>query len=435
MNLRYLFRLTLAFISKFKGVLFLAILGGVGLFLFLNVVISMSFSSKTEKIGVVGRHTTEDLPVWVLRLISNGLTKLNEQGIAEGSIAKSWEALDNGKTWKFTLNDNLVWQDGEKITSKDISYSFEDVVVEKPDDKTVIFKLQNPFAPFPVVVSKPVFKKGLLGNGEFEVEKLSIAGSVIEEIILKNKSQVKKIIRFYPTEERLKLAYKLGEIDVIEDLFDIYPFNDWTNTLDIERNVNLNRYVAVFFNLQDPKLGDKKLRQALSYAIDKDSLSPDRALGPISPKSWGYNIQVKPYDFDLKRAKELIGDEKLNISLITTPILLESAEKIAKNWEEIGVTTQISVSSILPSEYQAFLAIYDIPTDPDQYSTWHSTQTETNITNYGGNPRIDKLLEDGRQELNFENRKKIYLDFQRFLLEDAPAAFLYHPVSFNILRK
>ena len=103
----------------------------------------------------------------------------------------------------------------------------------------------------------------------------------------------------------------------------------------------------------------------------------------------------------------LCWKENLSIKLTTTPVLLEIAEKVTRNWGEVGVKTTLQVTSNLPTEYEAFLAIYDIPSDPDQYSTWHSTQLETNITKYS-NPRIDKLLEDGRLELDQEKRKSTF---------------------------
>ncbi len=122
------------------------------------------------------------------------------------------------------------------------------------------------------------------------------------------------------------------------------------------------------------------------------------------------------------------------IKLVTTPPLLSIAEQIANHWREAGIKTTVQVSSIVPDEYQTFLTILDIPKDPDQYAFWHSTQTQTNLSGYK-NPRIDKLLEDGRTQLAIEERRKIYLDFQRFLLEDIPAAFLYHPAIYTIKRK
>ncbi len=208
----------------------------------------------------------------------------------------------------------------------------------------------------------------------------------------------------------------------------------------INKNTDTGKYIAVFFNTQDKLLGEKNIRQALSYAINKDALGEARALSPISKDSWAYNSQVKPYLYDRDKAKDMIDDFKKNfkddlvVNLTTSPILLLQAESITKDWEAIGVKVNLQVISTLPNDYQALLAIFDVPEDPDQYSIWHSTQTSTNITKYQ-NARIDKLLEDGRNELDLEARRKIYLDFQRFLVEDSPAAFLYYPTTYTIKRK
>ena len=160
---------------------------------------------------------------------------------------------------------------------------------------------------------------------------------------------------------------------------------------------------------------------------------------PISPLSWAYNPQVKEYGYDPTRFKEIMdalpkeSKEGINIKLTTSPSLLSYAEEIARNWNEVGVPTNVQVTPVIPSEFQVFLTILDIPKDPDQYSLWH-TDIPSNISKFS-NVRIDKFLEDGRSELNFDARRKIYLDFQRYLLEDLPAAFLYHPVYYTIERK
>jgi len=75
-----------------------------------------------------------------------------------------------------------------------------------------------------------------------------------------------------------------------------------------------------------------------------------------------------------------------------------------------------------------------VPADPDQYVYWQSTQENTNISNYSS-PKIDKLLEDGRKTLDTDARKKIYADFQFYLVDDAPAIFLYYPKVVTIRRK
>ena len=80
------------------------------------------------------------------------------------------------------------------------------------------------------------------------------------------------------------------------------------------------------------------------------------------------------------------------------------------------------------------LAFWKVPQDPDQYFFWHSTQKQGNITGYK-NVKIDKLLEDGRNTLAIEKRKKIYYDFQKVFMDDLPAVFLYYPNVYTISRK
>lgn len=438
LSFRYFIRLTDAFFSRFKGILFVGALLGILIFLFAQVL-SPLFLKKTERIGIPGRYRSDNLPTFILEEVSSGLTKINENGIVEPALAENWESPDKGKTWIFHLRDNIFWQDGKPVTSKAIKYEFNDVEIETPDNKTIVFKLQDPFSPFPSVVSRPTFKKGLLGTGEWKVTKLTVTGGYVQKLVITDKKKNKKIYKFYPTEERAKLAYKLGYVDRLINIFDPKPFDTW-QTAKVEKQINTGQVVSIFFNTKDPLLSEKGVRQALNYAIDKKAFEGKRAISPISPNSWVYNPQSKSYDYNPKRAKELLNDlpkqmrENLEIKLVTTPVLLPVAEKIANYWEKIGVRTVLQVTSVIPEDYQAFLAVFDIPKDPDQYSFWHSTYSTINISKYQ-NPRIDKLLEDGRVELNLEERRKIYLDFQRFLVEDSPAAFLFHPPSYTIIRK
>lgn len=436
MRIRYYLRLTFAFLARFRGVLLISLV--LGLFLFFGLqFVYPSLIHDTQRIGITGRYHSNNLPDSILDQIGEGLTKINASGQVEPALAQSWVSEDQGKTWIFKLKKDITWQDGEKVVAQDIRYSFEDVKISTPDGQTIIFELESPFAPFPAIVAKPAFKKGLLGTGSWRVTKISLAGTYVQRLDLKDREGNRQVIKFYPTEERTKLAFQLGEVDIVQNLINPSPFDEW-QTVQVEDQTAQQRVVGIFFNTQEGPLAEKGLRQALSYAVDKDAFG-QRALGPVAPDSWVYNPQVKPYEFSPDRAKELLSDlpdevrESLEIKLVTTPALLEIAEKVAGYWQEVGITTSVQVTSTLPSEYQAFLAIYDIPKDPDQYSTWHSTQVETNISNYS-NPRIDKLLEDGRQELDEDERKKIYLDFQRFLLEDAPALFLYHPSTYTVSR-
>lgn len=389
-----------------------------------------NLASTNIRVGMIGRFSSTNLPLKITSDISKGLTKVDDNGNVVPDVAKSWETSDGGKTWIFNLQDNLKWQDGKILKAEDINYEFSDASIEIVDNSTLKFKLQNNFSAFPVILSKPIFKKGLLGLGDYKVQNISLVGEIVQKISLINKNRNKVTYKFYPTEERLKLAFKLGEVDEIQGLQEEKDFDRW-KTAKINKEVGYDNFVALFFNTENEKFKDKSIRQALNYALDKESLSEVRAIGPISPYSWGYNSQVKKYLKDVEKAKDIKG---ISIKISTLPNLLSTAEKIAKQWKDLGVNVEVEITANIPQNFDVFLATVDTPKDPDQYGLWHSTQEGTNISNYK-NARIDKLLEDGRTELDKETRKKIYIDFQRFLVEDVPAIFLYHPVYYTITRK
>jgi peptide/nickel transport system substrate-binding protein len=437
-SIRYIFRLVIAFLSRFRALIAIGIGFGVVIFLVLNFLLPKFGGWQTERIGLSGRYTSNSLPNNILEMVGDGLTTLDKNGTVIPNLASAWDTSDKGKTWVFKIKQGIKWQDGKVLTSKNVVYQFSDAVVSYPDNQTIIFTLQNAYSAFPAVVSRPVFRSGLLGTGEWKVKNLSLVGDFVDQITLENDKKHTIVYKFYPTEERLKLAFELGEIDEATGLFDPSPISAWPK-IKLKNVTNKGEYVAIFFNTGDKIVADKSIRQSLSYATNKDNLGGERAISPISEDSWAYNPQVKQYSFDLAKAKSIIGglspDLKNNLSLVltTSPLLLPQAEQIQKDWDAAGVKTSLQVMSNLPTNYQALLAIFDIPEDPDQYSIWHSTQVQTNITHYS-NPRIDKLLEDGRTTLNVEDRKQIYFDFQRFLVEDSPAIFLYYPRTYTIDR-
>ena len=444
-NIRFWIRFFTTFWKKFKLLLLLGVFLGIAFFLVLPLFKPLLINfQEGNRIGIVGRYSIEELPLEIQSKISQGLTSIDEGGNVHPALASNWEAKDEGKEWVFFLSDKK-WQVGLQIKATDINYKFSDVSVEVIDDRTIKFTLKEPFSPFPSIVSRPIFKRGLLGAGDWKVVKInSISGGrYLESLKLINtKTNRIESYKFFPTEDVAKTALKLGEVDDLENMSS-GEFKDWNN-LSIQANSREDMYVGLFINNEDPILSDKSLRQALAYAINKSSFSGERAISPISPLSWAFNPQVKQYPYNVSRAKELYETlpkeqrKDMTLKLETTPALLDTAEKIKSNWENIGIKTQIQTSGSPPEDFQILLAIQSIPPDPDQYSFWHSTQIATNITRYKTSKesqRIDKLLEDGRKTLDLEERKKIYMDFQRFLLEDSPVIFLYRPTTYTISRK
>ncbi len=434
-KLRYYLRLFQAVWHKHQRIITLSSVITLLLIFFLPKLINLSLIRGQHKIGLVGRYTLANLPYEITSLISYGLTIPLPDGSIEPGLAQSWEVRDNGKVYIFTIKENVYWHDGSQVVAEDINYNFSDVNVTILDKQHIKFELKEPFSPFPVVVSRPVFKKGLIGLGDYRAKSIQRSGQFIRKLALESidKQKTNLLFRFYPNEEAAKTGYKLGEIDFLEDIFSPGELENWLNT-KIESTIKYDRYTGLFFNTQSEKFADKPLRQALAYAINK-RWEP-QALNSYNPDSWAYNSSVKPYELDLENAKSLLGEGESSIekiTLSTIPSMSTIAEQIKEDWQELGIETEIHFIQSPDEEFEVLLVSQQIPRDPDQYVLWHSTQT-SNLSKYKS-PKLDKLLEDGRKTLNQDERKEIYLDFQRFLVEDSPAVFLFHPTVYSLSRK
>ncbi len=392
----------------------------------------------TLRIGRVGKYTLETFPADLQNLLSHGLVSLDPEGTVTPALAKTWEVKDDGKTYTFTLDSNISWHDGSPLTPEDIDYNFQEVGVELGDN-TITYRLKEPFAPFFSVLSRPILKKNKFGTRDFRLTKTQISSGVLQSITLENRSE-RRIYKFYPTETSSLTAYKLGEIDTVERLSFVSDTLRSDSTSLVEDNAQQDSVQSVlFFNNNDVLLSSKPARQALAYAIADKTFGKERVISPINQSSWAYNNLVKTYDYDQDRAKTLFSQDIKDISsqkleLKTILPYLDVAESIAQSWRDtLGIQVEVKVVSSLTSDYQIILADFTPPLDPDQYSIWHSTQP-TNFTHFS-NLKIDKLLEDGRRTSDQQLRQEIYQDFQRFLLEDSPAVFLFKSASFTLSRK
>jgi peptide/nickel transport system substrate-binding protein len=423
---KYLFRL----IHRY-GVLILiglcvGIVAGACLFWFNRNVFRSSISE-----GVVGTYTDRDLPRVVTSLVSRGLVKLNPDGTPVGDLAESWEIKNDSKEYLVKIRPNQKWLDGTEIVASDIEVSIPDVTSRVVDDLTLEFKLGDSFSPFMTLLDKPVLKKGTnIGTGPYRVVSKELSTVFLRkiELVSNDTSLPNVIIRFYPNEKTAKQALKIGEVQSILGINDYRDIVE-SKTFAVSDATNYERVVAVFYNTKDKVLSDENFRLALSYSAP-EIVGENVAVSSIQPKSWAFNPRVKDYLDNMELAKTALGkvqngrDE--TITLVTTTSLQSVGERVVEAWKRVGINATLQVESGIPQNFQALLIAQDIPADPDQYSLWHSTQSKTNISQIAL-PRLDKALEDGRKEVDFEKRKAIYNDFQKVLLDHAPAAFLYFP--------
>ncbi len=210
-----------------------------------------------------------------------------------------------------------------------------------------------------------------------------------------------------------------------------------------------------------PPLANDDVRNALAWATNRQEIIEKVLAGsgqpvylPILKGMLGYSEELDKREFDLEKANKILDDagwprgengirEKngavLHFSLITTdwPELAQTAEILKDQWTKIGADVSVSSFSISdiqqnylrPREYDALLFGQVLGADPDPYSFWHSSQKRDPGLNLSlfGDSNTDKLIEDGRVEFDLEKRAQIYFDFQKKLLAETPAIFLYSP--------
>jgi len=435
-RLEYLF----SFIRKNFYFLFFGLLTGSSLFTFHREIITFLRSPgfQTKTIGVEGLYSQNSLPKEVTSLLTSSLIDVAEnQKLIPSTILKEIVLQEDNQTYLLTLNP-ATWHDGTPFVAGDINLQIGGAAIEIQSSTQLKIITAKPFAPLMSTLTKPLFKKNLIGLGPYKLRKIEYQDGYIKTISLvplNRRSFPKITFRFYQNDRDLITAFKLGEVDQIKINSLPREFNDWPGVTIAQTIETTNKYSALFFNNQ--KFNNKQIRQALSYATPKTKDKNERCFGPISPDSWAYNPSVKEYLYNPTRAKELLGDNQLPPINLTVADrrLLATAEEIKSAWREIfGLETIVTIESQIDFQnFDVILAYGGIPLDPDQYAFWHSTQTTTNITKFN-NSRIDKLLEDGRQIIDQQERKIIYQDFQKYLLEECPAVFLSFPTSYTISR-
>lgn len=458
-----------AYIKKHGVVVLLTVLIASILFSFFLPALFASLEKTNRKyIGIIGEYSLSNLPKEITSTISAGLTQVLIDGSVQPMLAERWTTENEGKTYRFILKQDIFWQDGKPLVPSDIQYNLnESEVISTAND--IVFKLPDAYAPFPTVVSEPLlrfdeekkfifFKQPkIIGIGKFSISDISLKGNQITELVVDGPSE-RTTYRFYLTEGEAVIAYKHGLIDEIKDLSKDHDIMSWPNTIT-EKNLQKNRYLAVFFNTDLP-IFDKNIRQGLAYALEKPA-DETRAIGPISPDSWAYLPGGKSYEKDWDRGSERVlsslPPEPLSFELKTTPLFISEAEHIKAQWESFGeklaedcqkssnvenkdlcqnvkIDVSIKVANFPDTnEFQALLVGQETESDPDQYALWHSDQG-TNFTHFKST-RVDDLLERGRKTTDQATRKEIYQEFQQFFLEDSPAVFLKHLQSYNIKRK
>lgn len=220
-----------------------------------------------------------------------------------------------------------------------------------------------------------------------------------------------------------------------------------------------NSYTYMGFNLKHKPFDDVRVRLAINYAIDKQEIIDGVYLGlginiasPYKPGTRWSNPALAPYPYDPAKARALLkeagfednnGDgilerdgKPFSFEIVTNQNKEreKSAVLIQRRLKEVGIDVKIRAIEwasfisrfIKTGDFDVVVLGWGLGLDPDQYNIWHSSQQAPGQFNFIGynNPTVDKLLEQGRLELNPDKRMKIYHEFARVLLEDSPIIYL-----------
>jgi peptide/nickel transport system substrate-binding protein len=280
------------------------------------------------------------------------------------------------------------------------------------------------------------------------------------------------IMRIIPDTATMFLELRAGGIDRMG--LTPLQYTRQTESPLFRRDFNKYRYLSftytfMGYNLLNPMFADKRVRQAIAYAVDKEEIIRGvllglgkEATGPYKPGTWACNPNVKRYPYDPGRARQLLaeagwrdtdGDGVLDrdgrpfaFEILTNQgneVRAKCAEIIQRRLAEVGIRVKIRIVEwaafvndfINKRKFDVTILGWTIPLDPDIYDVWHSSKTgpqELNFISFR-NPEVDALIEKGRGTFDQRARKKAYDRIQEILAEEQPYLFLYVPDALPIV--
>ncbi len=460
---------------------------------------------------------TNDSDRALSRLIFSSLLKYNEKSELGPDLAASYALSKDGKTYTIKLKEGVRWHDGEPFSAEDVVFtisavqnpeynsplrtSWQGVKIEAPFKNTVILTLKTPYGAFVEnlaslgILPKHIWNKVIpqnfpladfnlkpIGTGPYRFVKLQkdSLGRIISVNLTANSDYftsppfIKNLVfKFYLSEEEVVSAFNRKEVDGIflQTAQNKNQVRGLANS-SVFSLPSLKTY-ALFLNTDDPILKDKNVRLAINYAVNKQELlnkllnsEGKIAVGPIPPGLAGSSPDITGYDFNPKKAQEIleiggwiknesgIYAKKLNkkdkeatplkFTIITTKSIQLMAVLIRDYLKNVGLEADLKIVSLYELQqnylrtknYNSILIGESYTGSIDPYVFWHGAAIKDpglNLSLYN-NKKVNKILEEARQISDPVKRAQKLKDFQKLVLSDAPAVFLYSPNYIYIVK-
>ncbi len=433
-------------------------------------------------------HIGKETPaVTVTCQIFDTLLTMNEDNEPSPLLAESYEQIDE-RTWKFKLREDVTFHDGEPMTAEDVVFSLNrarnsnyvsyvvDAISEvtAEDDYTVVIKTAEPYAPLLASLTVPFtaivpqhaveadeegFKTAPIGTGPYKlVEWKQGEYTKLEanpDYFLGEPKTKNLEMRVVPEASQRVIAIETGEADLAYGI----SAND-SRRVEEDSNLQLfktpSQSVAYLtLNENNEKFADKRVRQAIRYAIDKPTIVETMLYGAgepadsvIPPNAIGFSDQVVAYEYNIEKAKELMAEAgyedgfTCTLSVTDDPVKNEICQVIQSQLKEIGIECKIQVKEYgtwidelgTGSHEMSFSGWVCVTGDADYtyYSLFHSTQV-----GYAGNDAflkdddVDKLVIAARETADLDERLDYYGQLEVLLGDLSPYVPLYYE-SINV---
>ncbi len=280
------------------------------------------------------------------------------------------------------------------------------------------------------------------------------------------------VYRIIPDSSTMYMELKAGGLDYMG--LSPVQYQRQTNTPEFTSRFNKYRYPAsaytyLGYNLRHPLFHDKKVRQAITSAINKEEIIQGVLLGmgqvahgPYKPGTWAYNGEIKDFEYNPERARQLLAEagwrernsrgilikngKPFTFTILTNQgndLRLKTALIIQQRLKAVGIEVKVRVvewASFLKNfidkgDFEAIVMGWTIPPDPDLFDVWHSSKTGPRELNFIGfkNKEVDRLIEAGRRTFNMEERKRYYHRIQDIMAEEQAYTFLYVPDALPVV--
>jgi peptide/nickel transport system substrate-binding protein len=466
----------------------------------------------TLNYGEYGRPATLDpitsnemISLRITELVFNGLVGINEKQEIVPELAERWEQSKDGRTYTFFLRKDVTWhaREGEEqkpftaddvvftynimmhpktITPLKVRYEFIDSV-EKIDAYTIRFTLKRPIlnalAKFSFKIipkhgpANPIyltredpFVQNPIGTGPYMLKNITADREIIlvaNDNYFKGRPHLDKFVaKPFADQNIMTQALMFNAIDMIvlvnpRDIPEIQGDKRF-----ILQPYNALSYSFFGYNIKNPMLANKRVRQAFTYALNRqemlDSFFNGQGTiisGPFAPGSWAYNLEVQPYPFDPEKAKSLLKEagftpgpdgimqkdgKRLSLTL-KVPIEKESeaVKRVVlafKNYlKNVGVDIQVAFKEwqswkedvFLEHDFDIVFASWVFDDSADISSLFHSGEIgpwKNNFISYS-NPEVDSLINESKLTLDHEKRRTINRKLHAILADEAPYTFLW----------